>query len=80
MAAASADNTLENRLKGLDGQMTKQLFDLLKAILLDIDTIRQNFNAHQHSALNAAPATNAPITTSNASAPASVGLNLNVST
>jgi hypothetical protein len=71
--------SVQIRLRSLDGYANKQVYDLLKAILIDIDTLRQNFNAHQHAALNAAPSTNAPITTSNATAPAAAGLNLNVS-
>lgn len=76
---ASADFVLQNRLKELDQQTAKQLYDLLKAILNDLDTLRWQLNSHQHAALNAAPTTT--LASNNAAAQAALPspLTLNVS-
>ena len=61
--AASADNILWNRLRGFDNQNAKQLNDILRAILSDIDILRQQINTHVHSGVTAGGANTAVATT-----------------
>lgn len=74
---------LQNRLKVLDGQANKQVYDLLKAILIDIDSLRQQINTHVHGGITAGAANTAvpttTVATNNVVTAAAAGQTLNVS-